>query len=220
MKKLIIILILVGLSAGVILLNNSAFAAATTKGKKGLLPLGGQAPDFKLMDVVTGKMVLRDDFSKKKALLVIFMCRHCPFVQHDKEGIIKLAKDYSAKDVAIVGISANDPAAYPQDSPESLKEMVAQDALLMPLLFDDTQGTAKAYTAVATPDFFLFDKDRKLVYRGQFDDSRPGNSLPVTGKDLRKAIDAVLKGKPLHGTQRPAVGCSIKWKKGNEPAYF
>ncbi len=181
--------------------------------KKDLLPLGSPAPDFRLKDVVSGKTISRDDLAAHKALLVIFLCRHCPYVQHDKAGIIQMARDYAARDAGIVAISANDPVAYPDDAPEKLKEMAVADGFPMPLLFDETQEVAKAYTAVATPDFFLFDQNRKLVYRGQFDDSRPGGDIPVTGKDVRAALDAVLEGKPVPSEQKPPMGCSIKWKK-------
>lgn len=198
----------------------SAAFSADVEGKNGLLPLGAPAPDFKLPDVVTGKTVSRDDFSGKKAFLVIFLCRHCPFVQRDKEGIIQMAKDYAGKDIGIVSISSNDPAAAALDSLENLKAMAIEDKFPMPLLFDETQAVGKAYTAVATPDFFLFNKDRKLVYRGQFDDARPSNKVPVTGKDLREAIDAVLQDKAVNPHQKMAIGCSIKWKPGNEPEYF
>ncbi len=213
MKKIFILIMF-----GLMILQNVAFSE-TSAGKKGLLPLGSSAPDFKLPNVVTGKLVSRDDFLAKKAFLVVFICRHCPFVQRDKDGIIQLVNDYSNKDVAVVSISSNDPAAYAQDSPESLKEMAVQDKFPMPLLFDETQSVAKNYTAVATPDFFLFDKGRKLVYRGQLDDARPGNDKPVTGKDVREALDAVLQDKPVSSHQKPAIGCSIKWKPGNEPAF-
>ena len=203
-------------SAFVIFLGIAAVWLTPVWSKEGL-PLSSQAPDFHLKDVVTGKMVSRDDFSGKKALAVIFLCRHCPYVQHVKKGITQLARDYAAKSVAIVGISSNDPAAYPQDAPASLKEMAIEEKFSFPLLFDETQEVAKAYTALCTPDPFLFDESRRLVYRGQLDDSRPGSGRSVTGKDLREAIDAVLTGRPVSGDQKPAVGCSIKWKRGNEP---
>ena len=183
------------------------------QGKEGLLPLGSPAPDFHLKDVVSGKIISRDDFTGKKALAVLFICRHCPYVQHVKEGLAKLGKDYAGKEVAIVAVSANDPASIPMDGPESLKEMAQQEGFTFPLLFDETQEVAKAYTAVCTPDCFVFDPGRKLVYRGQFDDSRPGKQEPVTGRDVRAAIDAVLAGKPVSPDQKPSVGCSIKWKK-------
>ncbi len=193
---------------------------ASTEGKKGLLSLGSVAPDFKLQEVTDGRWVSLGDFADKKALVVIFTCRHCPFAQHAKPGIIQLAKDYKDKSVGVVLISSNDPDAYEDDSPESLREMAIQDGFPSPLLFDETQSIAKAYTAVTTPDVFVFDKDRKLVYRGQFDDARPGNDIPVTGKDTREAIDAVLEGRPVSPVQNPSIGCGIKWKPGNTPDYF
>jgi peroxiredoxin len=191
----------------------AARAAAGTEGKKGLLEMGSRAPDFALPDVVTGKTVRRDDFKDQPALLVVILCRHCPYVKHIRPDLAGFGKDYAGKGLAIVGISSNDPGAYPEDSPESLKDMAVSEGFTFPVLFDGTQEVAKAYTAVATPDFLLFDKDRKLVYRGQYDDARPGNALPVTGKDVRAAVDAVLAGRPVSADQKHAVGCSIKWKK-------
>ncbi len=216
-SRIILALIILGIFA---FQSQAGFCAATTENKQGLLPLGSPAPDFKLPDVVTKKIVSRNVFSGKKALLVIFICRHCPFVQRDKEGIIQLANDYLKKDVGIVAISANDPADLPQDAPDSLKEMAVMDGFPMPLLFDESQRVAKTYTAVATPDFFIFDKNQKLAYRGQFDDARPGNDIPVTGKDVRQALEAVLQGQPVASHQKPSIGCSIKWKPGNEPSYL
>ncbi|MFH1208554.1 MAG: thioredoxin family protein [Candidatus Omnitrophota bacterium] len=191
----------------------AARAVASTEGKKGLLEMGSQAPDFALPDVVTGKIVRRDDFKDQAAFLVVILCRHCPYVKYIRQDLARLGKAYAGKGLAIVGISSNDPGAYPDDSPESLKDMAVSEGFTFPILFDGTQEVAKAYTAVATPDFLLFDKDRKLVYRGQYDDARPGNALPVTGKDVRAAVDAVLAGKPVSADQKHAVGCSIKWKK-------
>ncbi len=196
-----------------------AAATASAEGKKGLMKLGDVAPEFKLQDVVTGKDVELADFKDSKALLVAVICRHCPFVQHVKKELVRLGKDYQGKGLAIVAISANDPAGYPEDAPGKLKEMAVADGFTFPLLFDGNQTVAKAYTAVATPDFFLFDQTRKLVYRGQFDDSRPKNGIPVTGKDVRAAIDATLQGHPVSQVQRPSVGCSIKWKPGQTPDY-
>ena len=175
--------------------------------------LGTVAPDFKLPDVVTGKTVSRDDFRSNKALLVMFICRHCPYVQHIKNELGKLGKDYSSKDIAIVAISSNDAVNYPEDRPESLKAFCREEGYSFTFLYDESQSVAKAYSAACTPDFFLFDDKRKLVYRGQLDDSRPGNGKPVTGKDLRSAIDAVLAGKKPSAEQRPSIGCNIKWKK-------
>jgi peroxiredoxin len=185
-----------------------------------MLPLGTQAPDFHLPDVVSGKSISLATFAEKKALLVMFICQHCPFVKHIKAELTQLGKDYILSDLGIVGISANDINNYPADAPEFLKEMARELKLNFPLCYDETQSIAKAYTAACTPDFFIFDAERKLVYRGQLDDSRPSNDKPVTGTDLRAAIDAVLAGKPLASEQKPSIGCNIKWKPGNEPNYF
>jgi peroxiredoxin len=184
-----------------------------------MLPLGTTAPDFKLPDT-NGKIVSPADFKDKAALLVIFMCNHCPYVVHIRDGLAKFARDYAAKNVGIVGINANDVKNYPADSPARMKDAVTSAGYLFPYLYDETQAVAKAYSAACTPDIFLFDKNRKLVYRGQFDDSRPGNGQPVTGKDLRAALDAVLAGKPVSEGQKASIGCNIKWKAGNEPDYF
>jgi len=200
-------------------LPSEGVPAATSGGKQGMLARGSQAPDFRLPDVVSGKAVSREDFAGNKALLVMFICRHCPYVQHVAEGLATLGREYAGKDLGIVAISANDADSYPADAPNSLKGMAQEAGFVFPYLYDATQEVAKAYTAVCTPDFFLFDEARRLVYRGQFDDSRPGNRKPVTGADLRAAIDAVLAGNPVPSTQKPSVGCSIKWKPGNEPAY-
>lgn len=177
-----------------------------------MLPLGTQAPDFNLTDVVSGQTISLPTLQDKKALLVMFICRHCPFVKHVQNELARLGKDYQSKDIAIVAISANDPVAYPEDAPQSLKEQATQLGFTFPYLFDESQDVAKAYTAACTPDFFLFDADRKLVYRGQLDDSRPDSNIPVTGKDLRAAIEAVLSGQPVNPDQKPSMGCSIKWK--------
>lgn len=185
-----------------------------------LLALGSEAPDFALPDVRTGEIVQRSDFDGKRGLLVLFICRHCPYVKHVEGGIAELARDYADRDLAIVAISANDPEAYPEDAPESLAEQARLAGFTFPYLFDATQEVARAYTAACTPDPFLFDAERRLVYRGQLDGSRPGNDLPVTCEDIRRAIDAVLEGRPVPADQRPAVGCSIKWRPGNEPEYL
>jgi peroxiredoxin len=182
-----------------------------------MLPLGTEAPDFALTDVVTGGTVKLADFSEADALLVMFICRHCPYVQHVREGIASLGRDYSGSGLAIVGISPNDPNEYPEDAPESLAEDAEEAGYAFSYLFDETQEIAKAYHAACTPDFFLFDGERHLVYRGQLDDSRPRNDVPVTGRDLRDAIDATLAGHPVAKDQYPSVGCSIKWRPGNEP---
>jgi peroxiredoxin len=177
-----------------------------------MLPLGTKAPDFKLPDVVTGKTVSLSDFSGKKALLVMFICNHCPYVQHIKTELSKLGKDYANKDIAIAAISSNDAAGYPDDSPENLKKMAKELSFTYPYLYDESQDVAKRYAAACTPDFFLFDAARSLVYRGQLDDSRPGNGKPVTGQDLRRAMDAAIAGKPVPSEQKPSIGCNIKWK--------
>jgi peroxiredoxin len=176
--------------------------------------LGRPAPELALPNVLTAKPVALEDFRDRKALLVMFICRHCPYVMHVKPELIRLGNDFRNKDLGIVAISANDANAYPADAPDKLAEM-ARD-LPFPLLYDEPQGVAKAYRAVCTPDFFLFNQDRRLVYRGQLDDSRPGNNRPLTGRDLRAAIDAVLLDKPVDPNQRASVGCSIKWKPGSE----
>jgi len=181
--------------------------------------LGTPAHDFKLMNV-DGRLVGLHDFDNKPALLVIFMCNHCPFVKHVADGLTKLANDYMPKGVAIVGINSNDAAGYPQDSPEQMVHEAEQRGYPFPYLYDETQDVAKTYGAACTPDFFLYDKSRKLVYRGQLDSSRPGNNVPVTGSDLRAALDAVLAGRPAPERQIPSIGCNIKWKAGSEPEYF
>ncbi len=185
-----------------------------------MLTLSTQAPEFQLPDVVSGETISLSTFADKKALLVMFICRHCPFVKHVQNELAKLGKDYAHHDVGIVAISANDAANYPNDAPESLKEMALELGFNFPLCYDESQETAKAYTAACTPDFFVFDANRKLVYRGQLDDSRPSNGKPVTGKDLREALDAVLAGQSVNSNQQPSVGCNIKWKRGNEPSYY
>lgn len=182
--------------------------------------LGSGAPDFRLRDAVSGSEFSLASFDSKKALLVMFLCRHCPYVQHIKEELTRLDKDYRSKDIAIVGISSNDAANYPDDAPDRLKEFAEEQRWHFPLLYDETQQTAKDYQAACTPDLFLYDRARRLVYRGQLDDSRPGNGKPLTGKDLRTAVDAVLADLPVPSGQKASIGCNIKWKKGNEPAYF
>ncbi|MEO1376497.1 MAG: thioredoxin family protein [Cyanobacteria bacterium J06635_10] len=185
-----------------------------------MLSLGTAAPDFQLPDVVSGETISLSTFTDKKALLVMFICRHCPFVKHVQEELAQLGQDYLQSDLGIVAISANDVANYPSDAPDLLKTMATELEIKFPLCYDESQETAKNYTAACTPDFFLFDDDRKLFYRGQLDDSRPSNGKPVTGKDLRAAIDAVLGGKSLIEEQKPSIGCNIKWKPGSEPDYF
>ena len=184
-----------------------------------MLPLGTQAPDFSLPDT-NGKMVSLADFSQKPAILAAFICNHCPFVKHVAAGFAELAKEYGRRGVAVVAINANDVANYHDDSPAKMAEEVKLRGYTFPYLYDETQAVAKAYGAACTPDFYVFDKERKLVYRGQMDSSRPSSGLPVTGEDLRAALDAVLTGKPVPAQQKPSIGCNIKWKAGNEPPYF
>ena len=184
-----------------------------------MLPLGTAAPPFALREVVTGQVYSLDSFSGTAALLVMFLCRHCPYVQHVEQEIAKIGQDYRDSGLGIIGISSNDPAAYPDDAPARLKEMAQRLGFTFPFCFDDSQEVAKAYKAACTPDFYLFDSQQRLVYRGQLDDSRPGNNKPLTGRDLRAAIDAVLAGKPVAGNQQPSIGCSIKWKPGHAPPY-
>lgn len=185
-----------------------------------MLPIGTKAPDFHLPDVVSGETISLATFAGKKALLVMFICKHCPFVKHVQDELANLGKDYTNRDVGIVAISSNDVNKYPDDAPEQLKAIAQELNFTFPLCYDESQETAKAYTAACTPDFFLFDPDQRLVYRGQLDDSRPSNGKPVTGKDLRAALDTVLAGQSVNSDQKPSVGCNIKWKPGNEPSYF
>ncbi|MDP8977981.1 MAG: thioredoxin family protein [Actinomycetota bacterium] len=181
-----------------------------------MLPLGTQAPDFSLPDP-HGTVWSRDDFTDAPALLVMFICNHCPFVRHVRGGIAALARDYQARGVAVVGINANDYERYPDDSPARMVEEARDAGYSFPYLVDERQDVAKAYGAACTPDPFVFDADRRLVYRGQLDDARPGNGQPVTGRDVRAALDAVLEGRPVPGDQHPSMGCGIKWRPGNEP---
>jgi peroxiredoxin len=185
-----------------------------------MLPLGTPLPHFELPDVRTGHMVSPETFVGKDAMLVMFICRHCPYVVHVQEALAKLGRDYQHHNVGIVAISSNDVKNYPQDSPSRLKEMAEELGLTFPYCYDESQAVAKAFTAACTPDFFLFNRERKLVYRGQLDDSRPGTGKPVTGRDLRMALEATLVGKPLPVLERPSAGCNIKWKAGNEPDYW
>ncbi len=184
-----------------------------------MLSLGTKAPDFSLPDVVSGNTISLKTFADKKALLVMFICRHCPFVKHVQQQLAQIGQDYADQSLGIVAISANDVANYPDDSPDNLKLMAKELGFNFPFCYDESQATAKAYAAACTPDFFLFDENRQLVYRGQLDESRPSNNVPVTGKDLRSAIDAVLAGKEINPDQKPSIGCNIKWKSGNEPKY-
>jgi peroxiredoxin len=176
-------------------------------------------PDFVLPDVCTQTMISPETFREKHALLVMFICRHCPYVVHVQDELTLLERDYQEKDLGILGISSNDVTGYPDDAPLRLKEMAEQLGWKFPYCYDETQAVAKAFTAACTPDFFVFDNQRRLVYRGQLDDSRPGNGKPVNGQDLRTALDAVLAGQPVASQQHPSAGCNIKWKPGNEPEY-
>ena len=178
-----------------------------------MLELGTTAPDFALTDVVTGKTVRRDDFRGKKGLVVLFICAHCPFVKHVEKSLGKLGADYAGKPLGIVAISSNDVTTHPADSPAGLKQQAKDNGFVFPYLYDESQAVARAYSAACTPDPYLFDADFNLAYRGQYDDSRPGNGIPVTGKDLRAAVDAVLAGKPVSKDQKPSIGCNIKWKE-------
>lgn len=185
-----------------------------------MLPLGTAAPDFNLTDVVSGQAVSLASFAEAPALLVMFICRHCPFVKHVEAELARLGRDYQPRGVAMVAISANSLQTHPQDGPEHLKAQAQEQGFTFPYCFDATQAVAKQYTAACTPDFFVFDQPRRLVYRGQLDGSRPSNGLPVTGADLRQALEAVLTGQPLVPDQKPSIGCNIKWTSGNQPSYF
>jgi peroxiredoxin len=185
-----------------------------------MLPLGTHAPEFSLIDVTTGDQVALKNLRGRRGLLVIFLCNHCPFVVHLRSALAAFTAEYLDQGLAIVGISSNDVEAYPQDGPEKMKHEQAAAGYRFPYLFDADQSVARAYHAACTPDFFLFDADLRLVYRGQFDDSRPGNGVPITGADLRAACDAVLAGRPVLADQKPSIGCNIKWKPGHEPDYF
>jgi peroxiredoxin len=185
-----------------------------------MLSLGTQAPDFSLPDVVSGDTITLATFADRQGLLVMFICVHCPFVKHVQDELARIGKDYGPKGLGIVAISANSLETHPQDGPEHLKTQAQDLGFNFPYCFDETQDTAKRYTAACTPDFFVFDQDQKLAYRGQLDDSRPSNGVLVTGKDLRAALDAVLAATPPVAEQKPSVGCNIKWTPGNEPAYF
>ncbi len=177
-----------------------------------MLELGTSAPDFQLPDVISGRTIRLDDFRDKKALLVMFICRHCPYVKHVQKELAQIGKDYAGKPLGIVAISSNDATAYPDDAPESLREMAEELGFNFPLCYDESQEVARAYMAACTPDFFVFDAGRRLCYRGQLDESRPGSVIPVTGRDLRGAIDALLNDEPVDANQKPSIGCNIKWR--------
>ena len=181
-----------------------------------MLDLGTPAPPFDLVDT-DGRRVKLDEFADAPALLVMFICNHCPYVKHLRADLARLGEEYGRRGVGIVAISANDPERYPDDGPDMMRREKAEHGYPFPYLFDESQRVAKAYRAACTPDFFLFDGERRLVYRGQYDDSRPSNGVPVTGRDLRGALDAVLAGEPVDPDQKPSIGCGIKWKPGNEP---
>jgi peroxiredoxin len=184
-----------------------------------MLELGTHAPDFSLPDT-DGNVVSLHQFEKSPALLVLFICNHCPYVIHIRKELAHLTREFLKKGVAVVAINANDVENYPDDSPEKMAVEKKHNGYSFPYLFDADQSVAKAYHAACTPDFFLFDGNRRLVYRGQFDESRPGNGIPVTGKDLKAAVESLLTGQPVGKDQRPSLGCNIKWKPGNEPEYF
>jgi len=182
--------------------------------------LGSSAPDFDLLNPATGERVSLASFGSARALLVMFICNHCPYVKHVRNELAAIGREYQARGVAIVAISSNDTQAYPEDGPEKMVEEAQAAGYTFPYLFDETQSVAKAYNAACTPDFFLYNSERKLVYRGQLDDSRPRNDTPVTGRDLRAALEALLSGQPIPSDQKPSLGCNIKWKPGSEPSYF
>ncbi len=185
-----------------------------------MLPLGTAAPGFALRDTVTGRTVALEDFAASSALLVAFICNHCPFVKHILDGFVAFARDFGARGLAVTAIGSNDAVSYPEDAPEKMARIATLKGFTFPYLYDESQEVAKAYQAICTPDFFLFDRDRRLAYRGQFDPSRPGNRIPVTGADLRAACEALLQGKSPPAEQMPSVGCSIKWKAGQEPDWM
>lgn len=184
-----------------------------------MMALGTAAPPFHLPNVVDGTTVSIEQFDKARALLVMFVCNHCPYVQHVRDEIGRIARDYQPRGVALVAINSNSLATHPHDGPEHMKAMAESLGWRFPFLFDESQFVAKAYQAACTPEFYLFGPDKRLVYRGQLDDSRPGNGLPVTGKDLREALDAVLAGRAVSPLQKPSIGCSIKWNPGAAPDY-
>ncbi len=177
-----------------------------------MLPLGTVAPGFTLPNVVTGETVSLKKLQSDKATVIMFICNHCPFVRHVQKGIVKLANDYIPKGVSFIAISSNDVEAYPEDTPDKMKAVAKEKGYPFPYLYDESQDIAKAYKAACTPDFYIFDSKMKCVYRGQLDDSRPSNNIPVTGKNIREALDNILSGKPVNEDQKPSIGCNIKWK--------
>ncbi len=184
-----------------------------------MLPLGTPAPAFELPDTVSGETIRLETFAGRKGLLVMFICNHCPYVMHINAELVRLGEDYAGPELGMVAIVSNDADNYPDDAPDKLKSRAKELGYRFAYCHDESQEIAKAYTAACTPDFFLFDADRRLAYRGQLDESRPENGLPVTGKDLRAAIDAVLAGRAPAGEQKPSMGCNIKWKPDNAPDY-
>ena len=185
-----------------------------------MLDLGAEAPDFALPDVTTGKSVSLDEVAREQGVLVMFICSHCPFVVHVQAELARIGKDYADRPVGIVAVCSNDVGVQPKDTPENLARQAREQGFSFPYLYDQTQEVAQAYQAACTPDIYLFDGARKLVYRGQLDSARPGNDKPVDGSDLRAALDALLAGRPVAADQKPAAGCNIKWRPGNEPSYL
>lgn len=185
-----------------------------------MMPLGTKAPDFRLIDVVDGQEKTLAQLRGNTATVIVFMCNHCPFVKHVADQLAKIPQEYIARGVTFIGINSNDAEAYPDDSPEAMKKEVKSRGYRFPYLYDESQEVARAYRAACTPDFFVFNEEMKLVYRGQLDDSRPNSDKPLTGSDLRAALDALIEGKEVSDSQRPSIGCNIKWKKGKEPDYF
>jgi peroxiredoxin len=181
-----------------------------------MLALGTPLPSFQLPDF-DGRMVASDDVRDAPGLLVAFICRHCPFVRHIRSEFARMTREYQSRGLAVIAINSNDVDEFPEDGPDGMRQEAREAGYTFPYVFDETQNVAKAFHAACTPDLFLFDAARRLVYRGQFDDSRPRNSVPVTGRDLRAACDALLEGRPVSAAQTPSVGCNIKWKPGNEP---
>jgi len=176
------------------------------------LTLGTEAPAFNLPDTVSGETLSLDRVRSPKATVIMFLCNHCPYVKHVNPEIVRMANEYAPKGISFVGISSNDPQQYPEDGPIEMKKTAKELGYIFPYLYDESQETAKAYDAACTPDFFIYDKDLRLVYRGQLDDSRPGNEIPVTGEDIRYALDCLVNNEPVPQEQRPSIGCNIKWK--------
>ena len=185
-----------------------------------MLALGTKAPEFSLPDAVSGRTISLDSVADARALLVMFICPHCPYVKHIQQPLARLLREYRGAGLGVVAISSNDAQQYPEDDPAGLRQQAKECGFDFPYCYDESQEVARAYEAACTPDFFLFDGARKLVYRGQFDGARPKNDIPVTGSDLRAALDAVLAGRPIAAEQRPSIGCNIKWKPGKEPSWF